>query len=105
MPDDSGIASVGRGARFEVEEKVGGDRRRARFEGTAQGLEQTCWVDGSEVAWSDEADRWIAGMLPEIFRHTTSNPEARIRRMLDEGGPDSRLTRSRTFQTLQRNVS
>ena len=88
LPDDSGIASMGRGARFEVEEREGRAQRRARFEGTAQGLERKYWVDGSEVAWSEEADRWIADVLPEIFRHTTINAEARVRRMLDEGGPD-----------------
>lgn len=86
--DDTRIESMERGALFEIEERIGRDRKRARFEGTRAGIERRYWVDGDEVDWGREADEWIAMVLPEIFRHTTINAEARVRRMLDEGGAD-----------------
>lgn len=86
--DDTRIESMARDAVFEIEERIGRDRKRARFEGTRTGIERRYWVDGDEVEWSGEADAWIAAVLPQLFRHTTINAEARVRRMLDDGGPD-----------------
>jgi hypothetical protein len=87
--DDSGVARMARDALFEVEERIGRVSRRARFHGeSAGGMERRFWVDGDEVAWGTEADRWLAQILPELFRQTTINAEARVRRMVAAGGPD-----------------
>lgn len=87
--DDRRVVGLGPDARFEIEERIGRDERRARIEGQpGGGLERRYWQDGDEVAWGPEADRWLASLLPEIFRHTTINAEARVRRMVAEGGPD-----------------
>jgi beta-lactamase regulating signal transducer with metallopeptidase domain len=85
--DDSGIARMADGALFEIEERIGRTSRRARFDGERGSIERRYWVDGEEEPWSAEADRWIAGMLPELFRHTTINARARTQRMLAEDGP------------------
>jgi beta-lactamase regulating signal transducer with metallopeptidase domain len=85
--DDTGIARMADGALFEIEERIGRTSRRARFDGERGGIERRYWVDGEAEPWSAEADRWIAGMLPELFRHTTINARARVQRMLAEGGP------------------
>lgn len=86
--DDRRIVALGADALFEIEERLGRDRRRARIEGRSGGVERRYWVDGDEVAWGAEADRWLAALLPQIFRHSTINAEARVRRMVEEGGPD-----------------
>jgi beta-lactamase regulating signal transducer with metallopeptidase domain len=88
LPDDTGVERMGRGALLEIEERIGRTERRARFEPGPGGVVRRFWVDGDEVSWSEEADRWIAAMLPELFRHTTINAEARVQRMLREGGAD-----------------
>lgn len=85
--DDTGVARMADGALFEIEEREDGNERRVRFEGDAGGsIERRYWVDGDEAPWGPEADRWVAQVLPELFRHTTINAEPRVRRMLDEGG-------------------
>lgn len=87
--DDRSVVALGSDARFEIEERFGRSERRARLEGRAGGgMERRFWEDGDEIAWGPAADRWLASILPEIFRHTTINAEARVRRMVDEGGPD-----------------
>lgn len=89
LDDDSGVARMARDALFEVEERIGRVSRRARFHGEPAGeMERRFWVDGDEVAWGTEADRWLAQILPELFRQTTINAEARVRRMVAAGGPD-----------------
>jgi beta-lactamase regulating signal transducer with metallopeptidase domain/uncharacterized tellurite resistance protein B-like protein len=85
--DDTGVARMADGALFEIEEREDGNERRVRFEGDAGGsIERRYWVDGDEAPWGPEADRWVAQVLPELFRHTTINAEPRVRRMLAEGG-------------------
>jgi hypothetical protein len=87
--DDAGVEAMAPGALFEIEERIGRDRRRIRMEADgAGGIERRWWVDGNEEAWSPQAERWLAAILPLMFRHTTINAEARVRRMLDEGGPE-----------------
>ena len=89
LDDDSGVARMARDALFEVEERIGRVSRRARLHGEPTGeMERRYWVDGDEVAWGTEADRWLAQILPELFRQTTINAEARVRRMVAAGGPD-----------------
>lgn len=93
--DDSGIARMERGARFDIEEEIGRDSKRARLDGTATGIRYRYWVDGDEVDWGPEAEAWLGRILPEIFRHTTINSEARVRRFLAEGGTQ------RVFQEVE----
>lgn len=87
--DDTDVVAMARGALFEIEERVGRTSRRARLEaGSGGGIDRQYWEDGDPVAWRSAAQRWLAQILPEIFRHSTINAEARVRRMLEEGGPD-----------------
>lgn len=87
--DDRGIVSLAPDGLFEIEERIGRVTRRARIEGRSDGgLERRYWDDGDEIAWGPEADRWLAGLLPQVFRHSTINADARVRRMLDDGGPE-----------------
>lgn len=86
--DDRAIARMARGARFDLEERIGRTGRRVRLDGTSSGIERRYWVDRDETEWNAEADTWLATMLPELFRHTTLNAEERVQRFLAEGGSD-----------------
>ena len=87
--DDSDVSHMEPGALFEIEERVGRDRRRVRYEGESGGrIERRYWVDGEEVAFGADAEAWMATILPELFRNTTLNAPARVRRMVAEGGPE-----------------
>jgi beta-lactamase regulating signal transducer with metallopeptidase domain len=86
--DESDVVRMSSGALFEVEERFGSDGRRVRLDGERGGIERRYWVDGEEIAWGPEAQQWLAAILPEIFRHTTIDAEARVRRLLDAGGPE-----------------
>lgn len=84
--DDTDIVRMDRGARFDLEETIGRTSRRVRLDGTSSGIDRRYWVDRDEVDWNAEADAWLARMLPELFRHTTINAEARVRRIVARGG-------------------
>ena len=87
--DDTQVTRLGRDARFEIEERLRGVRHRIRMEADRDGaIERSYWVDGRSTPWDTSADAWLASILPELFRQTTINAEARVRRMLREGGPD-----------------
>lgn len=93
--DDTQIARMSRGSRFELEERIGSSSRRVRLEGTSSGIERRYWVDGDETEWDQDAVAWMGLVLPELFRHTTINAEARVRRFLAEGGA------ARVFQEVE----
>lgn len=99
LPDDSGVESMGSGAVFEIEERIGRSERRARFQASSGSVARRYWVDGDEAEWSAEAERWIAAILPELFRHTTINAEARVRRMIEEGGADRVFSEVETIRS------
>lgn len=86
--DDTGITTMADGAFFEIEERRGRSSTRVRIQRDGGQTERRYWVDGDSRAWSPEADLWLAQILPEVFRHTTINADARVARMLQEGGPD-----------------
>ena len=88
-PDDSGITAMEDGALFEIEERVGRTRQRARLEGRGGQIERRYWVDGSEAEWGPDAEQWIAQVLPELFRNTTINAPERVARLLAAGGPEA----------------
>ncbi len=98
--DDRSVVALASDARFEIEERFGNDERRARIEGrSGGGMERRFWLDGEETPWGPEADRWLASILPEIFRHSTINAEARVRRMVDEGGADAVFAEAARIQS------
>lgn len=87
--DDSGVRALADGAVFEIEERIGRERRRVRYQGLSGGrIERAYWRNGDEVAFGPEAAAWLSAILPEMFRHTTINAEPRVRRMVAEGGPE-----------------
>lgn len=90
--DDSGIERMGPDARFELDEEIDGDTRRLRAEAGADGRPAyRYWEDGEERPFEPRGREWLRAVLPEIFRHTTLNSEARARRILDRGGVDGLL--------------
>jgi hypothetical protein len=43
-------------------------------------------VNGAARPFDAEAGAWLAGMIPEIYRHTGIDAEARVERLLRQGG-------------------
>ncbi|MEZ4415896.1 MAG: M56 family metallopeptidase [Gemmatimonadota bacterium] len=84
--DESGIEALSRGGRFELEQSGQGARRRIRIESGGNGrLERQYWVDRDERPF-DEAAGWLAQVIPEVYRVTGLDAEARVQRILARGG-------------------
>ncbi|MEQ8328858.1 MAG: M56 family metallopeptidase [Longimicrobiales bacterium] len=89
--DDRSVVSMGAGAVLDIEERDGERRWRIRLRGTDAGIEYRYDVDGNEVAWGADARARLGAVLPELFRQTSLNAEARVVRILAEGGVDGVL--------------
>lgn len=92
LPDESGVASLGRRARLEITEKVGGDERRIVVTPGDGGEPVYEWsVDGRAAEFDGAARDWLRRILPEIFRTTGIDAEARVGRILERDGVDGVL--------------
>lgn len=90
--DDRTVARIPPGGLFELEEEGPGTRRLVRMESGPDGAPAVEYrVDGDQRSFDQEGRDWLASILPELFRHTAINAEARARRILDRGGPDGLL--------------
>ena len=84
---EDGIASMERGARFEVRERSDRGRRRLLAEGEADGTPSyRFWRDGDETEFDAAGRSWFAAFLPELFRHTTIQAEERVARIFAGSG-------------------
>lgn len=84
---EDGIASMGRNASFEVEERIGGTRRRlvAEEDGSG-GASYRYWRNRDEAEFDTGARAWFAAFLPQLFRHTTLQAEERVARIFAASG-------------------
>ncbi len=90
--DDRSIVSMADGARLEVEEDDGGATRWLRLDGTGVGEFTARYrVDGDDRPFEPEGRRWLADILPDLFRQTTLDAENRVDRLLARGGVDGVL--------------
>lgn len=86
---EDGIARMGRGARFEVEVRRDGERRRLLAEPGDGGAPRiTWWVDGDERPFDAAGRAWLADLLPRFFRASGLDAEGRTRRILARSGVD-----------------
>jgi beta-lactamase regulating signal transducer with metallopeptidase domain len=89
--DDRDVAGISRGGYFEIEERVGRERRRVEIAPAGNGLERRWLVNGDEQAFNDEARTWLADVILVLMRRSGLNAEARAIRILDQQGVDGLL--------------
>lgn len=85
-PDESDVATMAPGAGLELEETADGVTRSIAFEPSGDGIARDYRVEGEKRAFDAEGRAWLARALPEIFRSTGFDAEARAGRILARGG-------------------
>lgn len=90
-PDERDVATMAADAELDLEQTQDGVTRRVRFTPAASGVQREYWIDGDVRPFDADAKAWLAQALPELFRATAIDAEARSRRILARGGVDALL--------------
>jgi hypothetical protein len=98
--DESDIASLARRGYFHLETREGGTRHKLEVDSRDDGtLEHKYWLDGKEHPFDEDARAWLGKTLPEIFRRTGYDSDARAERILKRGGVEALLTEITQIQS------
>lgn len=83
---ESDVARMGPGAVFEIEQRRAGVTRRLRMVPGKSGLIREYKVDGVARTFDADAKTWLSTAIPDIYRISGLQAEARAKRILDRGG-------------------
>lgn len=83
---ESDVARMGRGAVFEIEQRRAGVTRRLRMVPGKSGPIREYKVDGVARTFDADAKAWLSTAIPDIYRISGLQAEARAKRILDRGG-------------------
>lgn len=90
-PDGSGVRQISDGGYLDATLDKGGQSRRVRYVGAQGGIQRQFWVNGQIKAWGVDADRFVAELMPILFRETGLNANERVDWLLKERGADALL--------------
>lgn len=93
--DFTDVRSLERGGRFEIEIDDGDLMRRVEMRADDGRLNRRWFVDGREAAYDTQSQEWLAAALSDFFRHSGVELEARIDRLLQQGGVEAVLAQAR----------
>jgi beta-lactamase regulating signal transducer with metallopeptidase domain len=93
--DDTAVESLSNGGTFELEERIGHDRRRLEISEDKDALHYEYTVNGDPKPYDADAKSWLAGCLEYLFKRTGYGAERRALRRLSEGGLDALLRDTR----------
>lgn len=83
--DERAVAKLGDGAVLDIAQRHAGVTRRLRMVGGGT-PQRTYTVDGVEAPFDAAAQAWLAARIPEIYRVSGFDAEARTARLLAAGG-------------------
>lgn len=90
--DEGGIEHLGLGAKFELEERASGQRRRLEVTRGAEGTPEIAFFLGRKEAPFDAAAQdWLRQTLPQLYRRAGLDAEGRVARILARGGVEAVL--------------
>lgn len=84
--DFTDVIGLDRRGSFEIEERVGRERRRLEIDENGGKLTRRWYVNGTEQASDAQAQQWLARMLTVMFRRTGYQAEKRADWILSQGG-------------------
>lgn len=80
------IARMASDAKFVLLQERGGKLRELKAVPVANGVKREYRVDGKPHAFDADAKAWLATAIPEMYRLTAIDADARIKRLLAQGG-------------------
>jgi len=83
---ESDVARMGRGAKLVIEQTRAGVTHKITMTPGANGFQRAYLVDGAARPFDAGGKAWLAKVIPEIYRATGIDAEARTARLLGEGG-------------------
>jgi beta-lactamase regulating signal transducer with metallopeptidase domain len=89
--DESRVIGFSGDGMFEISDTHNGVTRELRVAGTNSVVKTRYRVDGVDAAMDATAQQWLAATLPEMFRRTGLDAEARAARIHTGGGVDALL--------------
>ncbi len=88
---ESDVATLGRGAVFEIEQTHAGVSRSLRMTPGTTGAVREYKIDGAVRPFDAGAQAWLAATIPQIYRLSALDAEARAKRILARGGAGALL--------------
>ncbi|MDZ4814514.1 MAG: M56 family metallopeptidase [Pseudomonadota bacterium] len=88
---ETAVTSISEGGQLSIVEERDGVRRELRLQPEGKAFARLYRVDGDEVPYDAAAQRWFSAVLPDIFRVTGFDADARLKRILARGGVDAVL--------------
>lgn len=83
---ENDVARMGRGAKLVIEQTRAGVTRKITMTPAANGFQRTYLVDGTSRPFDADGKTWLSKVIPEIYRATGIDAEARVTSLLSEGG-------------------
>jgi beta-lactamase regulating signal transducer with metallopeptidase domain len=87
-PDGTGVTQMSNGSFLDAALDKGGQARRVRYTGEQGGVKRQFWINGQSRVWGADADRFVAELMPILFRETGLNANERVDWLLKQRGPD-----------------
>lgn len=84
--DGGGVTALADGGYLDISMTRNGTRHRVRFTGENDAIARQFWVDGDEVPWGPEADRFVTEAMPIVLRETGLHVEERVAWLLENRG-------------------
>ncbi len=85
--NEDGVEAMGPRSFLGIDQRIDGLRRELEVEPGDQGWREYVYrVNGDTTPFDAEAQAWLATLLPQLFRETGHDAEARVRRILSQGG-------------------
>lgn len=88
---ESDVATLGSGAVFEIQQTHAGVSRSLRMTPGKAGAMREYKVDDKAHPFDAAAQAWLAATIPQIYRLSALDAEARAKRILARGGADALL--------------
>jgi hypothetical protein len=89
--DESDVIAMDGDAEFSIEETRDGTQREIEFKPSANGVQRIYAVEGKAQPFDAAGKAWLAKALPDVFRRSGANAEARAARILKTRGVDGLL--------------
>lgn len=83
---ENDVARMGRGAKLVIEQTRAGVTHKITMTPGAAGFQRIYLVDGTARPFDADGKAWLAKVIPEIYRATGIEAEARAARLLGAGG-------------------